>query len=188
MRKVINSILIIILIFGFIMGLFYAVKRVYPVEFESNISKYSEEYNLSAALIFSVINVESGFDKNAVSSAGAKGLMQLKDSTAIELANKLGIENYKKDDIFNEDINILFGSFYLRYLLDYYDNNLDLALCAYNAGMGTVNNWLENDEFFGNGQLKLVPYKETQNYLTKVKNGEKIYRYLYGISWFLKYF
>jgi len=182
MKKVVISVFIVIFVFGFIMSFFYTVKRIYPLKYSEYIGKYSSEFELSSTLVSSLINIESSFNKMAESNAGAKGLMQLRDSTAKEIANKLNIDNYTESEIFNEEINIRFGCFYLRYLLDYYKNNLDLALCAYNAGMGTVNSWIKNAENFEKGILKKIPYKETENYLIKIKNGKKIYEYLYGMA------
>lgn len=182
MKKVIISILIVILFFGLILGFFYGFRRLYPLEYKEAILEYSREFNLSPTLVASIINTESSFNRNAESKAGAKGLMQLKIETAKEIALKLNVENFQDGNIFDENLNIRFGCFYLRYLLDYYNGDLTLSLCSYNAGMGTVNEWISNEQYFENGNLKKIPYKETENYLVKVKNGEKIYRYLYGIS------
>lgn len=115
---------------------------------ERSIDKAAEKYDLPQALIKAVIKAESNFDANAVSSAGAQGLMQLMPATAQEL----GVKNS-----FDIDQNIDGGSRYLRKMLDKFGGNTKLALAAYNAGPGAV------EKFEGN-----VPYAETRNYIKRV--------------------
>lgn len=120
-------------------------------EIDRCIKAAAEKYNLSEALIESVIEVESGFRKNAVSSAGAKGLMQLMPATAKEL----GVT-----DAFDVEQNIDGGAKYLRQMLDRFNGDTKLALSAYNAGPGTVKRYKGN-----------VPYKETRHYVKRVIAG-----------------
>ena len=117
-------------------------------DFDGIIDKAASMFNIPAKLIKSVIQKESNFNPNAVSHAGASGLMQLMPATA----RGLGVKN-----VFDPADNIIAGSKYLRQMLDRYDNNLELALAAYNAGPGNV------DKYGG-----IPPFKETQNYVRKV--------------------
>jgi soluble lytic murein transglycosylase-like protein len=117
-------------------------------DFDGIIDKAASMFNIPAKLIKSVIQKESNFNPNAVSHAGASGLMQLMPATA----RGLGVKN-----VFDPAENILAGSKYLRQMLDKYDNNIELALAAYNAGPGNV------DKYGG-----IPPFKETQNYVRKV--------------------
>jgi len=118
-------------------------------EYDKIISKAANKFNLDVALIKAVIKAESNFNHQAVSSKGAKGLMQLMPQTA----NALNVE-----DVFHPENNIEGGARYLRYLLNLYRGNLTLALAAYNAGEGAVAKYNYN----------IPPYRETQTYVKRV--------------------
>lgn len=119
--------------------------------FDNIIKEVSSKFNIPQSLIKSVISVESNFNPNALSSAGAKGLMQLMPLTA----DYLGVKN-----VWDAKQNIEGGTKYLRELMDKYDGNMQLALAAYNAGPGNVEKY--------NG---IPPFKETQDYVNKVLNN-----------------
>jgi soluble lytic murein transglycosylase-like protein len=121
--------------------------------FEQSIIEHSRRQKVAADLVRAVIQVESAFNPIAVSSKGAMGLMQLMPATAVEL----GVANP-----FDPDQNIRGGVQYLRRLLDRYNGNVELALAAYNAGMGNV-------EKYGD----VPPFKETKNYVKKI-TGTKV--------------
>lgn len=140
----------------------------FPLKHKKIIENFSKQNNLSPSLVASVINVESHFNQNAVSTAGACGLMQLMPQTAIWL----GLEN---QNLFNPQTNICLGTKYLAILFEQFKNKT-CALAAYNAGPKNVENWLKNKQYSHDGKtLFLIPFKETKNYVQKVLQGEKVY-------------
>ena len=156
------------------------VSALYPVGYREYLNHYSKEYNLDPFLVASVINVESKFDKNAVSSKNARGLMQIGESTGLWASEVLGITSYTGDMLYNPEVNIRIGTWYLNQLNKEFDYNLDIVLAAYNAGSGNVNKWLIDEEYSKNGEdLHNIPFKETKNYLNKVKLNHKVYSNIY---------
>jgi len=145
----------------------------YPVKYEEIVKEQAKEFGLDRDLVFAVIRTESGFDKNAVSHAGAKGLMQLTDDTFLWMQNLLG-ESYT--DIYDPEANIRCGCALLSHLKDHYGSE-KLAICAYNAGIGNVDSWLESGLKIKNG--KDIPFPETESYLQKVLSAKEMYEKLY---------
>jgi soluble lytic murein transglycosylase len=161
-----------------VVGAVVFVNRYYPLQYTDIIYKYASEYDLKPDLICAVINAESSFDKDAVSGAGASGLMQIMESTAYWLAPKMKIEDFGYAEIFDPDVNIRFGCYYLNMLKKQYGDT-DVALCAYNAGSGNVDKWLANPEYSGDGKtLDYIPFKETRDYVKKVSETQKIYSFI----------
>ncbi|NKB38219.1 MAG: transglycosylase SLT domain-containing protein [Gammaproteobacteria bacterium] len=126
-------------------------------KYSTTVAYYASQFGLPKSLLDAVITAESAFDPNAISKAGAVGLMQLMPETA----KRYGVSNRR-----NPAANVKGGSRYLRDLLLMFDNKLYLALAAYNAGEGAVKK-------YGN---KIPPYKETQNYVKKVINYYREYK------------
>ena len=112
-----------------------------PLRHEDIIRQQAEEKNLDPALIAAVIYAESKFNENARSSADARGLMQVTPETAKAIARESGGVSFVVSDLDDPQINISYGSYHLRALLDQYDGNLIAALAAYNAGSGNVDAW-----------------------------------------------
>lgn len=146
----------------------------YPLFFKAEILEYSKKYDLSCEFIASVINAESGFNKNAVSNKGAVGLMQIMPKTAQYIAQKLG-EEYSYENLFEPKTNIRYGVYYLCYLKQKFEDE-QVVLCAYNAGEGVVMGWL-GDEKYSSDQKTLIdiPYPATRQYVQKVLSMEKVY-------------
>ncbi len=177
--KILQIIIITCIVFFCVTSLIVFTKKIfiYPLKYKDEVVNISKTYNLDPALVYSVIKTESRFNKNAVSKKGAKGLMQLTDSTANYVASIKNVDEY---DIFDIETNIDFGCFYLKYLQNKFFD-LYTTLCAYNAGEGNVIIWLNNPQYSSDGlTLACTPYKETNNYIKKIKksfiNYQKLYR------------
>ena len=158
------------------------LKIIYPRKYEDIISTYSEKYDVEDNIIYAVIKAESNFDSSAISNKNAIGLMQLMEQTAIEIARKNDIEfnyNNAKEELNDIDKNINIGTKYLSILMEKYQNK-EVALAAYNAGIGTVDNWIEKGIIKKDGSdIENIPYKETNNYVRKILRSYKIYQELY---------
>ncbi len=172
--KIIGLLFLSIFIAIFIFLIFLTMN--YPIKFKNEIKNSASKYSIPAYVVASVINVESSFNENAISNKGAVGLMQILPSTGEWLAKKLNIDNFNSQMLSDPSINIELGSYYLRYLLDKF-SSLDTALCAYNAGEGTISNWLNDKNYSQDGKaLSNIPFKETREYLDRVKNNYKFYK------------
>ncbi len=155
-------------------------KDTYPLSYETEITAASEKYHVDKALIYGVIKTESNFDPQAVSSAGAIGLMQIMPDTFTWLQTYYKEENtYTTDDLYDPTINIDYGVELLSILLEKYGNE-ETALCAYNGGVGHVDEWLKNPQYSDDGKtLKEVPFGETDRYRRLVEQNKSIYKQLH---------
>ena len=158
-----------------------AIKEItLPLRHEDVIRQQARDKNLDPALVAAVIYRESKF-RDVTSDAGAKGLMQILPGTAEFIAHRSGGTEFEVRDLADPQINISYGSWYLRYLLDRYDGSEPLALAAYNAGHGTVDGWLAdaaaNDREF---KVADIPYPETRAYVSKVLDARRDYRREYA--------
>jgi soluble lytic murein transglycosylase len=152
-----------------------------PLQHEDIIRQQAEDKNLDPALIAGIIYVESRF-RDQTSHAGAKGLMQIMPSTADYIARKSGGTEFVQGDLATPQINISYGSWYLRYLLDHYHGNTLLALAAYNAGEGKVDEWWREAADRGE-RFRVadhIPFPETRNYVDKVLEARRSYRREYA--------
>ena len=156
------------------------LKRIYPKKYEDYVEKYSKEYNVDPLIVFSIIKAESNFKKDAKSSSGAKGLMQLMDATAEEMANKIDT-SIAEESLFEPEKNVMIGIRYYSELLKIYDGNMLLALTSYNAGIGNVNSWIAQGIIKKDGSdVENIPYKETNMYVRKIVNNYKMYQKIYN--------
>ena len=158
----------------------YVEKEQHPINYEEIVSRYSEKYNVPKDLLFAVIKVESDFDPQAMSSAGALGLMQMMPKTFEELTTKHLCENLPFESLTDPEVSIRYGTYYLAYLYRYFDYNWHNAIAAYNGGLGNVSRWLKSSENVDeNGNLVRFEYKETRSYVHKVEQARTIYQELY---------
>ena len=153
-------------------------KLIYKKEYSEYVEKYAESYNVDENLVYAVIKAESNFNSDAKSNKDAIGLMQLVESTAKDVSKKVDIQltdDELKEKLLEPEININLGTKYLSILIDRYQN-IEVAITAYNAGIGTVDNWIEKGVIKVDGSdIENIPYKETNNYVRKILRDYKIY-------------
>ena len=143
----------------------------YPLRYESIVRGHARNYRLDPALLAAVIYQESKFRADAESESGAIGLMQLRPDTAKGIAIRTGGSRFRTADLYDPEINVRYGSWYLRHLLDKYDDE-KTALAAYNAGQRNVDTW--------RAQGKGIQFSETRAYVDRVEELKGIYRHAYG--------
>ena len=158
---------------NFLSGIFF------PLQYSELIAAYSKKQLVDPYLVQALIREESFFRTDSLSSAKAYGLMQLLHDTAREIARGSNLK-VKAKDLYDPEINIRLGLNHLKMLLDKYDGRLYLALAAYNAGVGAVDQWLadfpnaDEEEF-----IEMIPYSETRNYVKNILRNYFFYRYYY---------
>ncbi len=156
------------------------LKISYPLKYKEHVYKYSNFYKVDPYLVFAVMKAESSFKPNAVSNKNARGLMQITQTTGEWIAKKIDMKDYSFDRLFDPETNIQMGCWYVKWLIDYFEGQPDLAIAAYNGGTGNVKEWLKDKNLSDNGKtLKRIPFKETSDFLKRVKNYTSVYKKLY---------
>ena len=145
----------------------------YPLRYRAIVTAHAHNYHLDPALLAAVIYQESKFRPDAQSSSGAIGLMQLLPSTAHGIAVHTGGTKFRTSDLYVPELNIRYGAWYLRHLLDKYGDERT-ALAAYNAGQENVDRW----RAAGEG----IQFPETQAYVDRVESLKRLYRRLYSLT------
>lgn len=147
MKKIIKTIVIlaivVIVLFKFVKIQNIILKNIYPINYSEYVEKYATQYGVDKFLIYAIIKGESNFNPKSESSVGAYGLMQIMEETAKETAENVKYNFENKDCLYEPEINIMLGTKYFSELSKRYDNNIHLALIAYNAGIGNVSNWIK---------------------------------------------
>lgn len=155
-------------------------RAVYPLDYSREIDKYADEYNVPRVLLYAVIHTESGFDKDAVSSAGAIGLTQITPETFRWLQTKTG-ESLPDEALYEPETAVRYCAVFYKLLLSEFDNDWTTAVAAYHAGRGQVNVWLQNPDYSADGKtLTAIPSKDTNHYVHKVLKAVEIYYNLYA--------
>ena len=177
MRKVVP---VAVLVLAVSVGLVYFrngeptfIDRIrYPLHYQQIVRGHARNYHLDPALLAAVIYQESKFRADAKSSSGAIGLMQLRPETAEGIAIRTGGTRFQVSDLYNPEINVRYGSWYLRHLLDKYGDEKD-ALAAYNAGQRNVDEW--------RAEGKGIQFPETRAYVDRVEHLKHVYARAYGL-------
>lgn len=174
--------LVIVAVLGIVSAVYsYApallFKAIYPLEYEDQILDSATRHGVDPYLVAAVIRTESSWDADAESSTGARGLMQLMPETAQDMVSKGLVDGsaYSADDLEDPTTNIEFGCAYLAYLTSYFNGATDRAIAAYNAGMGNVDAWAQEDTVLHNA----ITFPETQAYLVRVNNAHDRYKQIY---------
>ncbi len=150
-----------------------------PLSDAGIIRQQAVEKHLDPALIAAVIYTESKFEPRQ-SSAGAEGLMQILPATAYYLASLSGGRSFTASDLARPEINVAYGSYYLRYLLDHYGGDEMLAVAAYNGGLANVDRWVARANEGGRGlTVEAIPFPETREYVQRVLTAQQAYRETY---------
>jgi soluble lytic murein transglycosylase len=150
-----------------------------PLRYDDIIRQQASDKHLDPALIAAVIYAETKFNPRN-SSAGAEGPMQILPQTATFLAKRSGATSFSASDLYTPSINIAYGSYYLRYLLDEYKGSKTLALAAYNGGEANVNRWVAAARERGRSfTTQDIPFPETRAYVDKVLQAQQDYRRTY---------
>ena len=150
-KSLVCFVLIIISVFACGFSLNFIQKNfIYKTDYDEYVDQYSAEYNVDKALIYSVIKCESSYDKDALSDVGAIGLMQITPETFDWMLSKTG-EKYTHDDLYIPEVNIKYGTYLLSLHIKEF-SDMKTALCAYHAGRGIVNEWLNDQNYSTDGQ------------------------------------
>jgi soluble lytic murein transglycosylase len=175
------AIVVSVLLVGVVVSMLHTAANNWalPLNDASIIRKQAAEKDLDPALIAAVIYAETKFDPRP-SSAGAEGLMQILPATAYYLAHLSGGITFTAGDLADPSVNVAYGSYYLRYLLNHYGGNEMLAVAAYNGGLTNVDQWVAQAEAAGH-QLAVqeIPFPQTREYVQRVLDAERAYRETY---------
>ena len=169
-----------ILVAVLVAGLHSATRNMaLPLTDAAIIRQQAAAKRLDPALVAGVIYAESKFDPRP-SSAGAQGLMQILPETAYYLARLSGGSAFRVNDLATPSVNVAYGSYYLRYLLDHYKGNETLALAAYNGGLANVDRWSARASAEGRALgVAGIPFPETREYVQRVLSAQRAYRATY---------
>lgn len=179
-RLVKFSILLLAVIIAF-QNIGWVLKTIYPIHYRDLVEKYAQVYDIDPYLVVAIMRNESKFDPNALSRKDAKGLMQVAPITGKWASEKLEIKNYTEDRLFEPELNIQMGVWYLGVLKKEFGDNIPVIIAGYNAGNGNVKKWLEDPTLSRDGKtLNEIPFNETKIYQKKVLRDYKIYSEIYN--------
>ena len=157
-------------------------EALYPMVYEKEVTKYSKKFGVDKFWILSIMREESHFKEDILSRSNAMGLMQILPSTGKWIAGKLGEKNFKKDMLWQPDVNIRYGTWYLNYLSDLFKGDKFLASASYNGGQGNIQRKVEAGPYAKLpvlDRLDKVPLPETRDYYKKVMGSHWNYKRLY---------
>ena len=148
----------------------------FPIKYENQIQQNARLNNLDPAIILGLIRRESAFDEKARSRVGARGLMQIMPKTGRQIARDLKQRWHSESVLFNPEVNVKYGSYYYKQLLNQFNGHYALAAAAYNAGPHRVNKWLPELPMAADIWIETIPFKETRAYVGAVLTYAMIYQ------------
>jgi len=152
----------------------------YPEPHHDIVISAAYENDVDPYLVFAIIRAESKYQEGAESSVGAKGLMQIMPETAQWIAGQQGIEDFHIEDLNSPEINIGFGCWYISDLKQEFNGRLPLVMAAYNAGRGTVQEWISSGQWDGTREeIDDIPFAETRQYVENVLKNHEAYLAIY---------
>lgn len=155
------------------------LERSHPMDYKNYVEKYSKEYKVDRYLVYAVIKTESGFKADALSNVGARGLMQIMEDTFDWIKYRMGDTETAYFDMYDPEINIKYGCWFLGYLTEEF-GNVEAVAAAYHAGRGKVNEWLADKNYSKDGvHLDEIPSSDTAHYVSKITKAKDIYVKLY---------
>ncbi len=160
----------------------YIARLRYPIHYKDLVLPNAEANNLDPLLVFALIRQESLFQSYATSFAYAQGLMQIIPDTGQWIATQLTWDGYRNSDLYRPYINVRFGTYYLRWVLDYVNNVPYAALSGYNGGPGNASSWLNASGQDFDRFVETVTFDESRTYVIRIYEQYDIYRYLYGVD------
>lgn len=182
LSKVLGAIFAVVVLLAVVVagGLLLCYHVLFPKPYHQIVTKYAQEFSVDENLIYSVMKCESGFDPSATSSVPAMGLMQITEDTFDWISSKLPDgENYTVDQLYDPEVSIYYGTYFLSYLLDEFKYT-QVALSAYHAGRGITNQWLSDPRYSNDGEtLDVIPYADTSKYVNSVLRTYRVYQRLY---------
>jgi soluble lytic murein transglycosylase len=159
-------------------SIFFDYALLYPRPFDTEVDSAARQAKLSPELVYGIVRQESLYRADAVSSAGARGLMQLTPDTARRTARQLKRASPALTDLFDPATNTSLGAAHVRELLDRFDNQVPVALAGYNAGPNAVTRWLPSKPVDADVWIENIPYNETRTYVQRVLWHELTFAWL----------
>ena len=151
----------------------------HPIPFPALVFENCSRYGISPHIVYAMMRQESRFQVDAVSSAGARGLMQLMPRTSAQVASELGFDDDVQENILVPEINLTLGIWYASHLLGRTGRDPVMMLCAYNAGMGNARRWFKGEESSRVEAVDGIDYRETRDYVKRIVENAHVYRNFY---------
>lgn len=179
--RVLSGIVLLVSIVIVVAPIFWRI--LYPLPYRTAIEKYAVANDLDPRLVAAVIKVESNFRSDATSHKDARGLMQVLPTTGAWIATQMGLPNYNDAMLYDPELNIRLGCWYLRNLITQFKGQVPVALASYNGGRGNVQNWLSTGIWTGDeADISQIPFSETRGYVWKVLRVYAVYQELYPFN------